>query len=1327
MHTKRHFLTDDACSALLWLMMAMATLAMTSCTRTNDDYATNSHSMTVSGDLSNQHVTAIAEDSTGYIWIGTERGLNRYDGSEYCQYFHNPADTTSLSSNFVSCLFVDSHRRLWVGGDGGVCVLTPQGAFHSIHSTQRYSNIHQIWETKDGRILVNAIAQLYVYDPKGDSLKLAIDTFDPAHAYVNHCFADARGDFWSVVNDNVRLFDGTTFRLKRDIATRMKPHYAYLCQNGELWIVEGKRLLVIDTRKGRIIPSDSINVNKDGTITTMCSSGNHTEFLYGDQGLAIYDRTANRLTRYGEAGFPFEVPDDDISHLFIDSHHNIWIGFQSQGIAVRSNEEERFNADRYLSNRLWQRSVVSLTHGTEAGDDIIYLMTNRNELLRYDTRTQHLSTIDTRGVLRKPLPDEVEPSILVDRNCRLWVATVEKVMVGQVVAGRYVVQHTFDEIKGRTACIAQGPSGRIYVGTGAKAFYQLNPGEKLFREVKLPVEGYIFPFKILERRNGDMVLGLALRNPLYLSQKTGRISTIPIAPDGNFRSLVTALMEDRNGIVWIGIRGQGVMRYNAQTQALSKVESLSCDEVCDIVEDNTGKVWISTLNGLNKYDDKTQTLVNYYATDGIGGNQFNQRAAIKLCDGRLIFGATHGVTIFNPAFKLEPSQAPLVFDNLSIDNHIVRASKGAPIDRTLSLQPKVKLNYRQHSFTVSFSSLNYKQHSEVHYFYKLEGYNRDWVDIRGAHEVYFASIPSGHYTLMVKAASDSQSADDASASLDVSIATAPWASWWAWLIYIAIAVAFVYYLARNRLRALQERQRQSFFANISHEFRTPLTMIAAPATQLADDEALTDHERRLASTIRLNAQRMLRLVNQLLDFNRLENDALRLQVSNCDVKALIRQAIDLFRSGIHDKDITLRLSGLDGELLMPVDADKIDKVMTNLLSNALKYTPRNGEIICALRSEDNKLTVTVSNTGSHIPDDKLGKIFEKYYQVGKPRNYGTGIGLYFSHRLMQLHHGEIHCQNTPDGVCFTFSLPLNDIYSEDEHAKEPVTDQAKAYPLEPSARSSKQSDSDSDAASSAKAPLPSEETSNLNVFVVDDDPGIVNYLKLLLSPYYTVRYAYDAESALSDIGGVMPDLILSDVAMPGKDGYWLCQQVKDDLSTCHIPVVLVTAKTTKQDQLAGLGIGADAYITKPFDPDYLIALIKSQLDNRRRLQHTLSEKTNTKEVSDNQLNPQDKKFMDDLYALMERELANDELNINAITRELLISRSKLYYKIKGLTGMAPNAFFKSYKLNRAAELLKEGSHNVSEVAFMTGFSSLTVFSRNFKAHFGMTPTEYQKG
>ena len=607
----------------------------------------------------------------------------------------------------------------------------------------------------------------------------------------------------------------------------------------------------------------------------------------------------------------------------------------------------------------------------------------------------------------------------------------------------------------------------------------------------------------------------------------------------------------------------------------------------------------------------------------------------------------------------------------------------------------------------------------------MEGLDKDWTDIGNTRQAYFNNVPAGHYQVKVRIARSDQQVVEAEESFPLTVLPAPWATWWAKLLYLLIAGIALWQAWAARKRILAEREAREkaafekeqeqrvndmnmrFFANISHEFRTPLTMISGPVGLLEKTDYLKPQEHKLVDTIKWNAARMLKLVNQLMDFNKLENDALRLKVSRQDLVALTEQTLAMFRITMAEKHITLQTEGLEDTLPAVVDPDKVDKVLTNLLSNAVKYTPEGGTIGVKLDTDGEKITFEVSDNGPCIPEDQLERIFERYFQVEDHHNYGTGIGLYFARRLMGLHHGSIHAENLQQGVKFVAEFPAKDIYKPEEHVEIQQMQQV-LFPVGESGEAATQEHENT-------------------ILLVDDDSGIVNYLKLLLSPTYNILYAYNAEGALKQLEEHKPDLILSDVAMPGMDGYEFCRRIKADAEICHLPVILVTAKTTTDEQIAGLNTGADAYVTKPFDPEYLQALIRSQLENRARIRGIIANATTTEEIQEAQadaLSEQDKALIDRLYAIMEEELSNEELNINKFTEMMYMSRTKLYYKIKGLTGETPNAFFKKYKLNRAAEMLKSGNHNISEVSDLTGFSSPTVFTRNFRAQFGITPTEY---
>mgnify|MGYP000037680376 FL=1 len=656
------------------------------------------------------------------------------------------------------------------------------------------------------------------------------------------------------------------------------------------------------------------------------------------------------------------------------------------------------------------------------------------------------------------------------------------------------------------------------------------------------------------------------------------------------------------------------------------------------------------------------------------------------------------------------------------------------------MNPDINLKYDQNGFSISFAALDYSESERLHHYYKLDGFDQYWINAHNNKEAYYANLPAGTYTFRVRITQNDQSTIVGENAIRVIVHPAPWATWWAYTFYLIAGITILTFFIRAMWRIRAEKQavlraeqakaqeqfinkmNMSFFANISHEFRTPLTMISGPISLLYSSSDITGENKNLLRIVQRSVNRMLRLVNQMLDFNKLENDTLKLKVRPTEIVVFLKELTDIFRVNAESKSITMITNGLEGSFIAWIDEDKIDKIFTNLMSNALKYTPAGGRInvnFDIVSGEDavQAVKIEVINTGQ-IPDDKLEKIFERYYQIsdehGGIYNWGTGIGLYYARSLARLHHGSLTASNLKDDnkVMFTLIVPVGQsAYSEAERSHEQVN-QLEAFPLEENPLPVK--------------PDPDLDKEKKTIMVVDDDSEVAYYLELLLSSDYQVVCRFNAESALEAITESVPDLILSDVVMPGKDGYWLCREIKESLQLCHIPVILVTAKTTIENQVEGLNVGVDAYVTKPFEPHYLMALIKSLLNNREKTRSLLSRSTQTDKMDENVLSPQDNMFMTELYHLMESELSNPELDVTRMTQLLKISRTKFYYKVKGLTGENPSVFFKTYKLNRAVELLKEGKYTISEIADMTGFNTLFHFSKSFKQQFGIPPSEYLK-
>lgn len=1302
------------------LLYALCML-LCACTAPDIHFADNSVLRT-EDDLSSQRISCFLEDADGYLWVGTERGLDRYNGYEYRQYLSSPADSTSLVSDIITTLHQDRRGRIWVGTMNGLCLLQEDETFVRVPGDPLQGMTSQILELPDGRIVVNNVRQLFEYDEASGRLELLIGDFGGPQTFRNYCTVGKDGRFWSIIPGMARCYNINTLEPVASVPLGVESYCAGEMPDGSIWIFDDNGGIALNPANLSLsaLPEQVRDLK---SVHQVLVSGSEV-LLNTPTDIFCYD--GRRILP--SHSFPYEISVQErgrATRLFLDRGARLWTADGRNGLSVHKRNQSFFNTDQSLFTHIGGFPVVS---GFQDSRGRQWFLSDGNALHVYDPGKGFTDKLDI-SEFHRFASQQLAQDLSVDFQGRVWLRMDGRLLEMEYRAGTeerfgaLALKKIHDEFDGQVMAVEIAPDGTVWAGAGLQGLYRLEGAS--FTRVPFP-EGVTFGFfRIKALSDGSLAVGSYQSNPVLFNPENGQVETLPVWDNPSVSSdFIYCFLETPDGL-WTGSRSSGIFRYHRDTKQLDRFPSLPLKGATDIEEDRFGNLWAASENGLFRLTADGALIGAYHKEDGLGGNQFMYHTALKLANGHLVFGGQHGLTVVNPDIYQPSISRNLVFEDLRIGGKLVVPSRQSGLPAPLFQKPEVTLGHRDNHFSVTFLDLNPGGEENAHYYYRLEGYDSDWVDLGSTRQAFFNNIPAGRYRVRVRIARSDRQTVEAEESFPLRILPAPWASWWAKMLYaVAIAIALwqAWAVRRRFARERQAKEQEAFekeqerrvndmnmrfFANISHEFRTPLTMISGPVSLLEKTDYLKPQEHKLVDTIKWNAARMLKLVNQLMDFNKLENDALRLKVSRQDLVALTEQTLAMFRITMAEKHITLQTEGLEDTLPAVADPDKVDKVLSNLLSNAVKYTPEGGTIGLKLDTDGEKITFEVSDNGPGIPEDQLERIFERYFQVEDHHNYGTGIGLYFARCLMQLHHGSIHAENLPQGVKFIAEFPAKDIYKPEEHVEVQQMQQV-LFPVGENAEATTQEHENT-------------------ILLVDDDSGIVNYLKLLLSPSYNILYAYNAEGALNQLEEHKPDLILSDVAMPGMDGYELCRRIKADAEICHLPVILVTAKTTTDEQIAGLNTGADAYVTKPFDPEYLQALIRSQLENRARIRGIIANATTTEEIQEAEadaLSEQDKALMDRLYAIMEEELSNEELNINKFTEMMYMSRTKLYYKIKGLTGETPNAFFKKYKLNRAAEMLKSGNHNISEVSDLTGFSSPTVFTRNFRAQFGMTPTEY---
>ena len=1313
------------------------------------------HGVVVAQELSNSRVQDIEEDATGQLWIATFRGLNRYDGHEYHQYFCTE-DSLGLPDNNVQGLLCDKQGQLWVATVNGVCRYTSKDCFERVPMQTGNRNARKLLMNSKGQIFVYNGTEVLIYDELHNIFLPRINRTMTGQSWGDF-FIDASDDILLAGPENLLIYAGDTFKQRLEVKHAKSAGFYFfdMLKNGLLLSSGNGTMMVFDTKSRQVVPlSEEMEkrlLAQGSVVQAACLLENNTILLSTSKnGLFEMNLLTHSLIGEGDVGFTIPVPDAYVTQIFQDSRKNIWLGTYDKGLFVDYYYKEKFGGnDSYLNRIIENSSVMSVAVDKQEN---LWISTMLKGVFVYHTATQKAEQITIEGLPAGEQKNAIN-HIFCDRDGGLWLSTSNIVMKARYdgqrlnILGQWPVPMAMD--------FEQTDDGTVWAASSTTYIFGFHP-DSSEPEVKQAFNvDYTFIPSLLKLNDGQMLISAFYQNILRMNPQTGKLTQMEI-PDMQKcirRSVYipTDMHQDKQGNVWIGTVSNGLLRYNPNTNEMTRIGGLSCSDVASIEEGRQGNLWTSTMKGLNRLDLKTGRITSLYKADGLAGDEFMDRASCQLPNGSLVFGGTEGITMFDPADIDTLRKIPLMLCDLKIHNQLIRPKKDGPIEMILDSCKEIRLEHSENSFSISFTALDFGEYERVHYYYKLDGFDSDWTDAGSNHNASYANLPSGRYTFRVRttdSANDEAGSDER--TVRVIVERAPAYSWWAWLIYLVLGGLLAMYLYHNAHRLVKARRaarqaqmekeqekrvnamNMSFFANIAHEFRTPLTMIAGPVGQLAKSASLDGEERNLLSVAQRSIQRMFKLVNQLMDFNKLENDTLRLSVEQIDVVEAMNNICDTFEFNMKEKGLTLNRFGMEDELMAWTDGDKLEKIVSNLLSNALKFTPRGGHIDVSLDVNDEKVKVTIADTGKGIPEEQKENIFKRYYQLDNQTkaivNWGTGIGLYYSRRLAELHHGSLTAGNREEGTgaVFTLIYPMNEeAYTEQE--RRPLYEETGIQgdkELQDNAKNTKSYVLDS---MSAKNAISSQDDDNRpTILVVDDDTEIINYMRILFSQDYRLITCLDADTALEEMRAEEPNLVLSDVAMPGKDGYELCQEIKQDIQLSHIPVILVTAKITAENQVEGLSVGADAYVTKPFEPAVLSALIQSQLKNRDRVRKLLTKATTTEEEGvDNALSEQDKHFMEELYKLMEEELSNSELDVSRITKLLLISRTKLYYKIKGLTGETPSNFFRTYKLNRAAELLKGGKYTVSEIADLCGFSTQSHFSVVFKKQFGVTPTEYK--
>lgn len=913
-----------------------------------------------------------------------------------------------------------------------------------------------------------------------------------------------------------------------------------------------------------------------------------------------------------------------------------------------------------------------------------------------------------------------------DRKQRMWIGTFGGGLdLAVPKKDKYIFRHFFNKTYGqkeiRTIC--EDRNGWIWVGTSEGVFV-FDPD----RIIKDPNDFYQYN----------------LDNHALKSNE------------------IKSIIQDKKGRIWIAESGIGFCVANIKNDYkdisfthYTVNDGLVHSVVQAFIEDDEGNIWVSTEYGISCFNPENKIFNNYFFSNDILGNVYTEGCA-KLKDGRLAFGTNHGLIILNTKqIKNKEKILSVTFTDLKLNGISVRpADMDSPLTAALAYTDAISLKYYQSSFVIDFSTFDYPISTNTRFSYKLEGYDDDWSIPSTLNFAAYKNLPAGTYYLHVKACSVSGIWSDNEETLEIKVTPPFWATGWAFFVYILIAGIIMYFVYRtirniNNLRNKIKVEKQLteyklvFFTNISHEFRTPLTLIQGALDRIHRTHNIPKEIRYSIKLMDKSTQRMLRLINQLLEFRKMQNNKLALSLEETDVIAFLYEIYLSFQDTAESKNMDFKFIPSVNSYKMYIDKGNIDKIAYNLLSNAFKYTPSGGKIEFSIYIDKQKqlLIMKVTDTGVGIPKEKRNELFKRFMQSSFSSD-SIGVGLHLTHELVHVHKGNICYEENPSGgSIFIVTLPTDSsIYQSNDFLipeNAILKEEAQNHPSlsalnEENAHSESEEEIDKEVeniekelktelnASDQEGPL-----NKRKILIIEDDNDVREFLKEELTPYFEVAAEADGKNGLEYAHNNDIDLIISDVMMPGYNGFEITRKLKSDFSTSHIPIILLTALNAAESHLEGVKSGADSYITKPFSTKLLLASIFKLIEQRDKLKEKFSNDLSAKRpvmcTSD-----KDKEFVENLTKIVEEQLTNPEFTADDFASMMSLGRTIFYRKVRGVTGYTPKEYLRIMRMKKAAELLSTKKYTVSEVTYMVGINDPFYFSRCFKAQFGISPSSYQK-
>jgi signal transduction histidine kinase/ligand-binding sensor domain-containing protein/DNA-binding response OmpR family regulator len=1306
--------------------------------------------------ISDNSVTGITEDRRNRIWVSTYRGLNLYDriSNKFTRFQENPKVTVDA----------DGISKLSSG-------ILPSDLLKCLAG--HYGDTLQF-----DKLLLNLITLVHkdTVSKYTDKIKTALNFFPNSRAIANIelktiCTDDNGkiiigyyGSIISIFNPDTRIFchypittpDGKSI-----------PDYSVntICSDDKkLWIgTLGGGAWIFDTDNNTWRKFDLPN----HIIIKIMKNSQGDLFFGSHDGLIYFDRRSNTIKQYNhDENDKYSISSNSIVDIYEDKQNNLWIGENLGAIDlyVKKIPFRYYNQSRGLTynnvSAVMEEDENNLWVGYFSGGvDIINRKTLEKISFRYNRESE------------TSLGESSVHCIFKDKKSNIWIGTYRGgLQMYDKLNNRFITyrnnpadSNSISENDIRR--ITEDSEGNLWIATQDGGVNKFDPRKKIFKHYKADnlkigksiCSDWVFTVYCDESDN----IWVGTSDGLSCLNINGAVIKNYTQIPGNYKSLsnnfVLSVCQDSRGNMWFGTReGLNLLEPKTGTFTVFTVkDGLPNDIITGIVEDDQENLWISTFRGLSKFSLKDYTFTNFDRANGLETDEFLNPGGFKNNKGEFFFGGRQGLIYFVPdEIEFNNYKPPVYFTDFKIFNKSVSIGTSSNqtdfhLEKQITYLDNIILNHNQNNFTFEFAALNYIFSEKNQYAYRLEGFNSEsseWNYINFKHDVTFTNLPHGNYILHVKASNNDGIWNESGASIKIRINPPWWSTIWAKSLYILVVILLLIWfrysilqrakyrsnLEYARIEAKKEQEmvlmKLRFFSNITHEFRTPLTLILGPVEKLLGSAA-GEIEKLQYNLIYRNATRLLRLINQLMDFRKMEAGEIKLEVTQNDIIDFVFETADVFNFEAQERKIDYKVISGQETLQVWFDNDKLDKILYNLISNAFKFTPDGGRIIVKIQNKKEKLTsggstsdyveITIEDSGIGIPQESLSRIFERFYQAeNSPAGRGTGIGLALTKELVELHQGRITVErNTSGGARFSVYLPLGKEHFENYQLSEKNVQQD--YTLV-SHLSEDLGPEGTEIMINADSPVPQKLPILL---IVEDNADLRLFIKNEFKECFKVLEAKDGIEGFDMAAERIPDLIISDVMMPKMEGFELCKKLKTDERTCHIPIIMLTALSAEEKVVIGLETGADDYIVKPFSLSVLKARVHNLIESRQLLRKQFSKYG---EISASVVMPTnlDQNFLQRVFEQVEKHISDSGYDAHQLAAEMNVSRSLLYKKIQALTGLSVHEFIRNIRLRNAAALLKSKNYNVTETAIEVGFNDLSYFIKCFTRQYGITPSKY---